>query len=113
DRVGWRATCAVLGAAAVAIGVPFAAGLVRERPLPPLEAGGPGHGATVGEGLRSRVFWLLVGVLFCASVAQNGAITHMSALLTDRGVSPGHAALAVSAMGGASLVGRLATGWLL
>jgi MFS family permease len=37
----------------------------------------------------------------------------MSALLTDRGVSPGGGALALSAMGGASLVGRLVTGWLL
>ena len=34
---------------------------------------------------RSRVFWILVAVLFCSSIAQNGAITHMAALLTDRG----------------------------
>src|SRR5690606_3021149 len=70
-------------------------------------------GASVAEGLRSRVFWLLVIVLFCASIAQNGAITHLAALLTDRGVSAAGAALALSAMGGASLVGRLATGWFL
>ncbi len=47
------------------------------------------------------------------SVSQNGAITHLSALLTDRGISAGRAAWAVSAMGGAILVGRLSTGWLL
>ncbi len=114
DAVGWRTACAVLGVSAMAIGVPSAAALVRERPLLPLDtATQGGRGATVREGLRSRVFWLLVGVLFCASIAQNGAITHLSALLTDRGVPAGQAALALSAMGGASLVGRLVTGWLL
>jgi predicted MFS family arabinose efflux permease len=87
--------------------------VVRERPIAVHDTHTPRHGATVAEGLRSRVFWLLVFVLFCASIAQNGAIAHMSALLTDRGVPAAGAALALSAMGGASLVGRLATGWLL
>jgi MFS family permease len=52
-------------------------------------------------------------VLFCSSIAQNGAITHLSPLLTDRGVSAAGAAAAVSAMGAAALAGRLLTGWLL
>jgi cyanate permease len=34
-------------------------------------------------------------------------------MLTDRGISAGNAALAVSAMGAAILAGRLSTGWLL
>ena len=63
--------------------------------------------------LRSRVFWILVAVLFGSSIAQNGAITHLAALLTDRGVTAHGAALSVSAMGAASLAGRLVTGWLL
>jgi MFS family permease len=47
------------------------------------------------------------------SLSQNGAITHLSALLTDRGISPARAAWALSAMGAAILAGRLITGWLL
>lgn len=113
DTLGWRTACVVLGVASMTIGVPVAASFVRERPLQDVEVGHVQAGATVGEGLRSRVFWLLVVVLFCASIAQNGAIAHLSALLTDRGVPAGGAALALSAMGGASLVGRLVTGWLL
>jgi MFS family permease len=70
-------------------------------------------GASLRDGLGSRVFWILVVVLFVSSIAQNGAITHMSALLTDRGVSASGGAIALSAMGGASLLGRLVTGWLL
>jgi predicted MFS family arabinose efflux permease len=63
--------------------------------------------------LRSPSFWIIVTDLFLISISQNGAITHLSAMLTDRGISPGKAALAVSAMGGAILAGRLSTGWLL
>jgi len=44
---------------------------------------------------------------------MNGAITHLSALLTDRGVSSGEAALCASILGGTSVLGRIATGWLL
>ena len=52
-------------------------------------------------------------MLFAVSLSQNGAITHLSALLTDRGISPGRAAWAMSAMGAAILGGRMITGWLL
>jgi cyanate permease len=43
----------------------------------------------------------------------NGAITHLAPLLTDRGLSAGRAALAVSVIGAASFLGRLLTGYLL
>ena len=112
-RYGWRQACAILGAAVLIIGPPVAARFVRQRPQPVRTAATHVNGASLIEGLRSRVFWILVVVLFGSSVAQNGAITHLAALLTDRGVSAQDAALAVSAMGGASLLGRLATGWLL
>jgi MFS family permease len=46
-------------------------------------------------------------------VSQNGALTHLSALLTDRGVSARGGAIAVSALGAASLAGRLIVGLLL
>src|SRR5215831_1685923 len=115
-QLGWRTTCAVLGGVVAMIGVPCAALFVRERPADVLAAktdDGVHAGTPVVEALSSRVFWILVGVLFVSSVAQNGSITHMAALLTDRGVSPRGAAIAVSAMGGASLAGRFATGWLI
>jgi cyanate permease len=86
---------------------------VRERPSEYSGPSGRAPGASVGEGLRSRVLWILVVVLFIASIAQNGAIAHLSALLTDRGIAAAGAAMAMSAMGGASLLGRLMTGWLL
>ena len=110
--VGWRASFAILGAAVLVIGLPCGS-RVRARSRATHSAAKPASGATVREGLRSRIFWIIVAELFLISISQNGAITHLSALLTDRGISAGKAALAVSAMGAAILAGRLSTGWLL
>jgi len=44
---------------------------------------------------------------------MNGAITQMSALLTDRGITARNAALCASVLGGTSLLGRIGVGWLL
>ena len=114
DALGWRNAALALGVAILAIGLPTVLGFVRERPGTRTPDGrGTATGATVGEGLRDYRFWIIVVVLFSISIAQNGSITHLSALLTDRGLPPERAAIAVSALGGAALVGRLATGWLL
>lgn len=112
QSVGWRQACVVLGVLVIAVGVPVVARFIRERPI---ERGAAAvlDGMSVREGVTSRVFWILVIVLFAQSIAQNGALTHMAALLTDRGVPAAGAALALSAMGAASLAGRLTTGWLL
>jgi cyanate permease len=103
----------VLGLLVLLLGLPLTARFVRERP----RQGGAGdialHGASVREGVRSRVFWILVGTLMLSSVSVNGAIAHLSPLLTDRGVSASSAALAASMLGMASFVGRLLTGFLL
>ena len=111
--VGWRAAFAVLGALVFAIALPVVVPLVRERPGIDRECRVETEGASVGEAMRSRAFWILIVVLFLFSIGQNGAMTHLSALLTDRGISAGEAAIAVSLMGAASLLGRLVTGWLL
>jgi MFS family permease len=114
DGLGWRRAAVAIGIAILAIGLPTVVAFVRERPGTRTAAGrGALAGATVGEGLRDYRFWIIVVVLFCISIAQNGSITHLSALLTDRGIDPERAAIAVSALGGAALFGRLATGWLL
>jgi MFS family permease len=113
DLAGWRATYLIVGLAMLVIGCPVAATLIRERPAGAAAAATAPSGATIGEGLRSRVLWTLVLVFFASSIALNGAIVHLSALLTDRGVASAEAALALSTMGAASLFGRLLTGWLL
>jgi predicted MFS family arabinose efflux permease len=110
--LGWRTAFAVLGLMVLVIGLPL--GLqVRESPIARRSEDPAESGSSVADGLRSRVFWIVVAVLFCTSIGQNGAIAHLAALLTDRGISSTSAALAVSVMGGSILIGRLSTGWLL
>ncbi len=113
DGYGWRTAYVVLGSLVLILGLPLTARFVRERPSHHAQTHAALKGVTVAEGLRSRVFWILVATLFLSSVSVNGAITHLSPLLTDRGVSPSGAALAASLLGMASFVGRLLTGFLL
>jgi predicted MFS family arabinose efflux permease len=110
---GWRRACVCLAGVVLLIALPTVAAFVRERPRPGARAQARLQGASVREALASKAFWIIVVVLFCSSIAQNGALAHISALLTDRGVAPAGAAMALSALGGASLAGRLLTGWLL
>jgi predicted MFS family arabinose efflux permease len=110
--VGWRGAFAVLGLMALAVGGPLGS-FVREAAGAERPRDGVASGVSAQQGLRSYPFWIIVAVLFCVSAGQNGAIAHLSALLTDRGIPARNAAWAASAMGGSILAGRLLTGWLL
>jgi predicted MFS family arabinose efflux permease len=113
DLYGWRRAYVILGAITLLLGVPLTALFVRERVNMEAQQPVTRTGASVPTGLRSRAFWLLVATLFLSSIAVNGAITHLSAILTDRGISPGDAASILSVLGGMSLLGRLVTGHML
>jgi MFS family permease len=111
--LGWRGAFAVLGGMVLAVGLPVVACMVRERPGLDPHSRVAAKGASVVQGIQAPAFWILVAVLFLASLGQNGAIAHLAALLTDRHVPAQQAAIAVSALGAAGLAGRLITGWLL
>jgi cyanate permease len=114
EIAGWRAAYAVLGALIFLLGLPLSLRWLRNREQPVATTTVAGNdGATTREALKSRVFWIIVISLFLGSISANGALTHMAAMLTDRGVSAGGAALAAAALGAASLTGRLLTGWML
>jgi MFS family permease len=114
SRSGWRAAYLSLGGLAVLLGLPLSWRYIFERGPVRQDSAPVAHpGSTWQQGLRSFAFWIIVVVLFVSSVSMNGAITHLSALLTDRGVTPGDAALCASILGGASLLGRVCVGWLL
>ena len=114
SRAGWRAAYFFLGSLALVLGLPLSWRFVRERGLVKRESGPVSHsGMTWQQGLRSPAFWIIVTVLFVSSISMNGAITHLSALLTDRGITPRNAAVCASLLGGSSLIGRIGVGWLL
>ena len=109
---GWRMAYVVLGSSVLIIGLPLAATVRRRNDDVSISETHTGD-VSVSAALRSRAFWIILVVLFAASLGQNGAITHLAALLSDRGISAATAALAVSVLGAATLLGRLITGWLL
>jgi hypothetical protein len=78
DSMGWRSASMLLGTMVLVVGLPTVLGFVRERPSGHDALAGESErpGATLREGLISRVFWILVTVLFCSSIAQNGARPH-------------------------------------
>lgn len=114
-RSGWRAAYASLGAMALLLGLPLSwLYIVDKEPGQTRERVRVEHsGLTWQQGTRTWAFWIIVAVLFVSSISMNGAITHLSALLTDRGISPGDAALCASLLGSISVLGRIGTGWLL
>lgn len=111
ESVGWRGAFLVLGLSVLVVGLPLATVVRRRDGIHAREL----HDSDVPvlKSILSKNFIIILVVLFAASLGQNGALTHLAALLNDRGVPVGTAALAVSALGGATLTGRLVTGWLL
>jgi MFS family permease len=114
SRSGWRAAYASLGGLALLLGLPLSWRYIRERAVIGHGFAPVAHsGMTWQRGLRSYSFWIITAILFVSSISMNGAITHLSALLTDRGLTAANAALCASVLGGSSLLGRIAVGWLL
>src|ERR1700685_4037263 len=114
SRSGWRAAYASLGGLALLLGLPLSWRYIRERGVVGREsASAPHSGMTWQQGVCSSAFWIVTDILFVSSISMNGAITYLSALLTDRGLTAGNAALCASMLGGSSLLGRIVVGWLL
>jgi MFS family permease len=124
SRFGWRAAYFALGGLALLLGLPLSWRYVFERSDAVRSESSPAtaathstpkthSGLTFQQGLRAYAFWIIVAVLFVSSISMNGAITHLSALLTDRGITARDAALCAAILGGSSVLGRIATGWLL
>jgi sugar phosphate permease len=129
EHYGWR--YAVLTIAGVGLlTVPLIALFMRNRPadlgLTPLgdPAGTPpvpiGKGNPViaafealGEGVRSRDFWLLAGSFFICGLSTNGLIgTHLIPACFDHGIPEVMAASLLAVMGIFDFIGTTASGWL-
>ncbi len=126
---GWRVVS--LTVAAVAIGlIPLVAFLMRDRPsdigLAPYGAqpgavpaessrGNPVATAllALGDGMRSRDFWLLAGSFFICGASTNGLIgTHLIPACVDHGIPEVQGATLLAAMGIFDFIGTTMSGWL-
>ena len=124
--LGWRSTYMVIGILVLVVSVPIVAIFLKESPE---ERGLLPDGASVArnigqkqnsdEGLswwearRSATFWLMVGALFLVGASVHGCVLHLAPLLSDQGLSPQGIALAITVLGTALMIGRVASGYLL
>lgn len=114
---GWRlAFVAYAIAVAVIAFLPIA--LLMSDPPRPAPAGKIAAdtalpGLSVAETIRTRRFWALLSAFLFGIVAILGTVSHMTALLVDRGLPLTRATLAVSVVGAAAICGRLLCGWML
>lgn len=112
NAVGWRAAWLAFGTLTLAVGVPLVTRLMHER-KDDVSAASRLQGASLPEALSTRRFWTLIAVILGSGLLGTGVLVHMAALLTDRGIGAGMAAVVLSTMGAANLAGRLLTGYLL
>jgi MFS family permease len=123
---GWRMTFAIFGAAVLLFPLPVLGALLQNDPrqrglqpdgdekigsstLPPQGK----QGMTWYEIWHNPTFWIMICIFSLAGAGVHGAILHLSAIFTDRGVTTERAAIATSIVGAGALVGRLGSGYLL
>ncbi len=123
---GWRMAFAIFGAAVLLLPIPVIAAFLQNDPKERgLQPDGDGkisdsplplqdkEGLSWREIWHSPTFWILICIFSLAGASVHGAVLHMSAIFTDRGVSAERAAVATSLVGAAVIIGRLGSGYLL
>lgn len=109
---GWRAGyLALAGLAFVAVPVVFA--LVRDKDRPGATSAQvpPAAGMSFMQTARDYRLYVLVAVLFLATMAIVAVVSQLAPLLTDRGVQPKMAGFMISVLALATIVGRVAVGF--
>jgi MFS family permease len=119
QTMGWRWAYVGLGATVMVLAFVPVLLFVREPSAADLPLHGAGRQAQVPGLTAKRVFtgeWRFYAMsagFFIATVSTHGAMSHMIALLTDRGISQAVATAALSTAGGGVIAGRIACGWCL
>lgn len=117
EHFGWRMAYVGLGVAIFVLAFLPVAAVVRE-PTERDRAAAPAstfrqRGMTLTEALATWRFWALTVAFFFGVAAINGTLTHVVAMLTDRGISADVATATFSAAGLAIIFGRILSGYCL
>jgi MFS family permease len=123
---GWRTAFAIFGGAVLLLPLPVVAALLQNGPeqrglRPDGEEKDRLSSLPLQDkpGLRWRdvwhspTFWVLICIFSLTGASVHGAVLHVSAILTDRGMTSERAAMATSLVGAAVIIGRLGSGYLL
>jgi MFS family permease len=123
---GWRSSFAIFGGAVLLMPLPVIAALLQNdpaqrglrpdgdgqnqlSPLPPQQK----QSLPWRDIWHSPTFWVLICIFSLTGASVHGVVLHLSAILTDGGVTAERAAMATSLVGAAVIVGRLGSGYLL
>ncbi|WP_198958105.1 MULTISPECIES: MFS transporter [Amycolatopsis] len=106
SHLDWRQTYLVLAAILAVITIPGHAWGLRGHWPDPEPHEGPAH-ADPGRIARSRAFVALVVALSLSAFAAFAVVINLVPLLTERGLSPGAAAVALGLGGAGQVLGRL------
>ena len=112
DHHGWRDAYLMLGCIAL-LGLPLTALLVRNRPITQREDESLVAGVTVAAALRTAPFWIMASIIMLSAFGENGLVTNLAAMLTEHGVTVTGGGSCLSVRGGAGILGRLGTGFLI
>ena len=111
--LNWREAYIVLGILTWLVAFPAAFFVSDARSAKSDNPKPTAPGDDVIVAFRSRAFWATAVAILLVVIALNGAIAHLVALLTDRGMAPNVATSLLIAVGLATLFGRLISGFLL
>ena len=122
---GWRNAFAIFGAAVLLLPLPVVKLFLLNGPgQRGLQSDGdekaqdslpaqPKQGMSWHAIWHDPSYWVMICIFSLAGASVHGAVLHLSAIFTDRGVSAERAALATSLVGAAVMTGRLISGYLL
>ena len=120
SNLGWRQAYVVIGGMVIFVTIPIVGLFLKENtqsPGPHTESESPSgaavDGMSSGEARRTSEFWLMATSFFLVSSACHAGLIHMAPMLIDRGATAQTASLAISFLGGATLMGRVIAGLLL
>jgi predicted MFS family arabinose efflux permease len=114
SRNGWRFAYGFLGALVLVVSLPLTALFVCES-----SSGGaanafePSVRRLTAHSMRAKPFLLLIAAIFLYSVTFSALLSHLSAILTVRGMSLRSSAQVLSILGGCSFAGRVSIGFIL
>ncbi len=123
SKFDWRTACLALGLLAWSIGIPASRLLAKDprvdEPSRNMKEQGPSHGAnnnsrpgslSLQQALRTRSFWLILGVWFFGAINANLVTAHVVPHATDLNIPATSAATVLGLIGLSFVAGRVLLG---
>jgi MFS family permease len=133
-QFGWRGACVALGTALLAFalgpilwvqrirspaqlgqgldGDPMPAGAAPRSGNAPAPTAAAEPAGTLGDLLRSPLFWLIAAATLCFYMTYGGVLAHQGAIVEAAGYSARLASIVLGSTAGFAALGGLTTGWL-